>query len=480
MTSGCSGGLLTLLMEKPLKQGGIGLIGATTLGVVMLSPAMTLYGGFGPAYLNAGTAAPLAFIWALLATLPTACSYILLSREHPISGSAASWAELAFSKRVAMWAGWMVFLYYLTNFIIQPVTLGVFAGDLFQLIHVNPNYFTYAIGAVICLIWGASFVYRGISISSHGALALLIFETAVVVSLCVSVVYLAHHHGVSLGTSGFHLMASPTGSSGIFRAMVFAILAYCGFDVVSTLAEETHMPKTIIPKATFLSLLVFAGVIVSGIWALTYGGSTDDLRKVAEAGQMPITEIAKTAWGRGGILIPITGISATLGLAIATAIGASRVLYSMSRSGVASPIFASLNSSQTPKNALHLIFGAGLFASLLTGALIGPYQAYVWWGTTSTFFAMITYLFVNGANLTLNYRRASGLAGIFGYILVPAFGLAVDGYLLYRTFFIELWQQGWATGQSVVVFDLLCGVIALVGIWGVGPRFIFRKVPEAG
>jgi hypothetical protein len=29
---------------------------------------------------------------------------------------------------------WMVFLYYLTNFVIQPVTLGVFAGDIFGLL----------------------------------------------------------------------------------------------------------------------------------------------------------------------------------------------------------------------------------------------------------------------------------------------------------------------------------------------------------
>ncbi len=447
---------------KPLNRDGIGLLGATTLGVVMLSPAMTLYGGFGPAYLNAGMAAPLAFIWAFFATLPTACSYVLLSREYPTSGSAADWAEKAFSKKVGIWAGWMVFLYYLTNFIIQPVTLGVFAGDLLKLVHFTPGFFSFAAGAVICLLWSASFVYRGLSISSRGALAFLLLESFVVCALCFTVLWVAKGSGQTFSAEGFHLSASPTGSTGVFRAMVFAILAFCGFDVVSTLAEETKMPEKVIPRATILSLLVYAGIIIAGIWALSYGASREQMQKIAEGGQMPISELARMVWGRGGILIPITGISATLGLAIATAIGSSRVLFSMARGGLAPIRFSALSESKTPKQALHVIFGIALVSTLLTSIFLSPYDSYVWWGTSSTFFAMITYLLVNGANLVLNRKRwRDGLFGFFAFLLIPAFGFVVDAYLLYRTFFYELWHQDWATGKSVLVVDVFCALVAL-------------------
>ena len=446
----------------PLKKNGIGLLGAATLGVVMLSPAMTLYGGFGPAFLNAGAAAPLAFIWALLATLPTVCSYLVLSQDHPSSGSASDWADKAFSHRVGVWAGWMVFLYYLTNFIIQPVTMGVFAGDLFKLVDIVPNYWTFAVGVLICMGWSASFVYRGISNASKGALGFLLLESVVVVALCISVIYFALTNGVHLSTEGFHLSASPTGSSGVFRAMVFAMLAFCGFDVVSTLSEETHEPKKNIPRATFLALVIFAAIIIVGIWALTFGASREELQKIAEAGQMPITEVSKRVWGIGGVLIPLTGLSATLGLAIATAIGASRVLFSMGRSGLTSKKFALLGKGETPINALHLIFACGVLMSLVTAVFLGPFDAYVWWGTTSTFFAMITYALVNASNLVLNRSRMSkNFKSICIYGLIPFFGLAIDFYLLYRTFFVELWGQGWATGQSVVVFDLFCCITAL-------------------
>jgi amino acid transporter len=89
-----------------LKSDVIGLLGAATLGVVFLSPAMTLYGLFGPTFLASGNAAPMAFIWALLATLPTAASYALLSRDFPSSGSAADWATRATGYRIGVWTGW--------------------------------------------------------------------------------------------------------------------------------------------------------------------------------------------------------------------------------------------------------------------------------------------------------------------------------------------------------------------------------------
>jgi hypothetical protein len=49
---------------------------------------------------------------------------------------------------------------------------------------------------------------------------------------------------------------------------------------------------------------------------------------------------------------------------------------------------------------------------------------------------------------------------------VPALGIIVDLYILVQSFFIELWAQDWATGKSVVVFDVTCAVIALVVVLG--------------
>jgi amino acid transporter len=448
---------------QTLKSGALGLLGAATLGVVMLSPAMTLYANFGAAYSTAGSAAPLAFVWALLATLPTAASYALLSRERPEAGSAASWTA-AFSTRAARWVGWMVFLYYLTNFILQPVTLGLFFNDLLGAAGLQAGVATYCIGAILCCALPALIAYRGIHPSSSGALGFLLFEAVVVAALCIAVARAAP----SLDAHGFSARASPGGVHGLFQAMIFAMLSYCGFDVISTVAEETKMSRTLIPQATFLALGAFGALIIGGVWSLTFAADPVRLKAmVDESNGMPITAVARGVWGRGSILVMLTGVSAALGIAIATAVGASRVLFSMARGGLAPRAFAALRN-QVPWRAMHVIFGSGLFGAVLAGALAGPWRAYLWWGATSTFFAMITFVFVNLANLVLHRDRLrASAAGFLLYGALPVSGIAVDLFILWRSFLVEQWEQG-VMGRSAIAFDLACAAAALFALLKTG------------
>jgi putrescine importer len=341
-----------------LQSDAIGLLGATTLGVVCLSPAMTLYGGFGPIFLEVGKSAPMAFVFALLATLPTAYSYALLSRDYPTSGSAADWATLSTGHRVGTFAGWLVFLFYLTNFIIQPVALGLFFTELLAPLS---STIAFLLGVAVCLVGPGWIVYRGITVSIRGALAFLLIEIGVVVGLCATVIVLAPQRGTPLSLDGFSLEPIASDSSGMFRAMVFGMLAFVGFDVISTVAEETRMARTLIPKATILALVTYAALIIVGMWALSLGGDPKVLKAEAEADRMPINVVASSFWGGGSVLVTLTGISATLGLAIVTAVGASRILYSAGRRGAAPTAFARLHPKyRVPWNALHLIFVAGL------------------------------------------------------------------------------------------------------------------------
>ena len=439
-----------------LRSGVVTLLAASTLGVVMLSPAITLYGNFAAAFAGAGKAAPLAFVLALLATLPTATSYALLARDRPAAGSAATWTQAALGPAIARWVGLMVVLYYVTNFVLQPVTFGLFFGDLCQLFGAGGGW-TYALGAFLCCAIPASMVFRGIAPSTHGALAFLVFETVVVIALCVTAAVV--HPGGHLDAQGFLPQSAPGGASGLLQGMVFALLSFCGFDVVSTLAEEAKMPRRMIPQATFVSLLSFGALIVGGIWALTFSAAPEELKRLASADAIPIMPIARGLWGRGAALVTLTGLSAALGISIATSVGASRVLFSMARDGLLPKLFARLDEkTQVPRAGLALVFLVGLGGALAAALFLGPWRAYLWWGTTSTFFAMITFLFVNASNLVLNGSRArEGLTAALLYAALPAIGIATDLYLLVQSFFVEAWKQG-PMGQSAIAFDLLCAL----------------------
>ena len=122
------------------------------------------------------------------------------------------------------------------------------------------------------------------------------------------------------------------------------------------------MPRKLVPQATFLALTLFGASIIGGLWCLSYAVSWDKLKAVADAGGMPISEIARQYWGRWAVLVPITAISAALGISIVTAVGASRVLYSMGRGGLAPATLGELHPTyQVPWKAMHVIFGSSGF-----------------------------------------------------------------------------------------------------------------------
>ena len=447
-----------------LKSNVIGLLGATTLGVVFLSPAMTLYGLFGPIFLECGKAAPLSFVLALAATLPTAFSYAVLSRDFPTSGSVADWATRATGSRIGAWAGWLVFLYYFTNFIIQVAAAGLFFNELLLALGVTlPAGVGFSSGVLLGCAWPAWMVYRGLSMSAKGALVFLLIEIATVAVLCVTIVWLAPSRGTPVTLDGFAPAAALQNTGGMFRALVFAMLGFCGFDVISTLAEETRTARKLIPQATLLALLLYAVLIVAGMWALTLGGDAAHLKAVAESGRMPITEVAQSVWGRGSILITLTALTATLALIIATSVGASRILFAKGRRAAAPAVFARLHPQfQVPWPALHFIFAAGIIGTFIAFACVGSYKAYEWWCNTSVFFAVLTFLFGNLAAILLNRHRLRTAGGLLLYGLAPALGIAVDLYILVQSFFIALWSKDWASGKSVIVFGLTCAALALV------------------
>lgn len=446
-----------------LRKDTIGLLGAATLGMAFLSPAMTIYAVFGPLFLACGRAVPFSLMTALLATLPTALSYAILSRDHPSSGSTADWATQAAGHGAGAWVGWIVFLYYLTNNIVQVATGGLFFNELLLALGIRlPAAVGFTAGALLISAWPAWMVYRGVALSVKGALSSLLVEIATVSALCATVLWLAPARGIRINFEGFNPAFALKNSTGFFGAMVFAMLSFTGFDVVSTLAEETRTARKLIPRATFLALILYSVFLIAGMWVLTFSRDATQLTAAIAAGRTPINDVAASVWGRWSILVTITALTAAMGLLIAGSVGASRVLYAKARRGAAPAAFATLHPKfKVPWVALHFIMAVGIVASLILYIFAGAYGTYVWWATTTTFFAMLTYLFTNIAAIVLNRHRLVSMKGLLTYALLPACGILFDLYILVQSFFISLWQQSWMMGKSVVIFDVVCSALVL-------------------
>jgi len=75
-----------------------------------------------------------------------------------------------------------------------------------------------------------------------------VIETVVVVALSATVLIVKGGEPGGIELSAFD-PRQGVGLSGFWVAMVLGVLAFCGFDVVATAAEEAQAPRDYVPKA---------------------------------------------------------------------------------------------------------------------------------------------------------------------------------------------------------------------------------------
>lgn len=449
-----------------LKRGVVGLVGAATLGAIMMSPALGLYGNWGPLALDVGAIGPLIFALGLLIALPTAISYAVIARVMPSSGSAYTWLWRSLTPSAGIFIGWIMAAYYIVAVILQPYLFGLYFTELLKYIGITgmDQYVSGAIGVLILTAIGAYFVYGGIQLSIKGTVALIAIESVVAGGLALTIIFVKASQG-SLSFAPFD-PGQMGGSKDIGLALIIMVLSYTGFDVISTVAEETHSPRTLIPRATIIALLGVAAFWIVGTWGLSIAVPMSQVGDLVSSGMTPVTPIAKQYWGAGEILVIITALTAATGVFIACAVGASRVIFAMGREGSLPSVLGKINPRfQTPWNATHVVFGISLFATLVWPFWLDAnfLASFVWWAGAITFFALVTYLFVNLANILYFVRIKPTQRNILTNIVAPVIGIVVDGLVLYQAFFVSLWNvPDWRTGQAIIEFCLLAAVAGIV------------------
>ena len=78
-------------------------------------------------------------------------------------------------------------------------------------------------------------------------------------------------------------------------------------------------------------------------------------------------------------------------------------------------------------------------------------DSFIWWSNALVFFAALTYVGVNVANLVYFRRIAPASFNIARNLFVPIAGILLNLYLVYAAFFSALWAAPLRTGRSVVI-----------------------------
>src|SRR4030095_15530793 len=89
---------------------------------------------------------------------------------------------------------------------------------------------------------------------------------------------------------------------GVFKGMVFAILAFIGFEAAAPLGEEARHPRRTIPRAVVGSAIIIGLFYVLCAYAWVFGAGFDNFVDQA-TGADPWRDLGKVFWGTGWILV---------------------------------------------------------------------------------------------------------------------------------------------------------------------------------
>lgn len=455
-----------------LRANSLNLWPVIAMGLAYMSLAPAVYFNMGFMESDAqGPVMPLIFIFVTIAILPTAVSFAVMARRRPSAGSALTWATECLGLPTGLWAGFLLVTLYISACVIYPEYFAIFFNPLLEYFHVNATFLTGILAGLACVAFVAWMMFRNIHLSVRQITLFMAFEaTFVLVFALYTIFFQVAHNGISNPTAPFNPHAAAAGITGLSLAVVFGVLSIAGVDSVAPVAEEAKTPKKLIPLATILVTLI-AGLF----WTVSsYGFATavpvSTVQKYVSAGLVtPVYGIASEYIGGWKILVPITGMTATIASFAASVVVASRLMYSISRSsGDDSRRLGKLHPrDQTPWNASLIALGVAVVAPVVIAIWQGhnSSNAAGWTGGVFVFFALVAYMLVNLTNIVYHLRVARSEFNWFLNGLVPVLGIAIDAYILYKAFFVAYMSESFQLGKSIVFLSLAWAVLG--AIWAI-------------
>jgi amino acid transporter len=413
---------------RSLSRNSVRFLGAmgTSVGIAAPSAGVTFLPALMAAYV--GASGPFTFALGIVAMLFVAYAFVLFTREMSSSGSIFAFNGTAVGPSYGFLSAWLLLFVYIA-----------FAGSVYasnanaviNLVHpAGLGGQQWLIAAVGLWLLTIGLTYRSIRVSTLVTFALE--GVALVLVAVVAVAVLAKG-----GAGGHAPLARPftphgVGFTALSLGLIFAFTGFSGFEVSSTLGEESRQPRRIIPIAVVSALLVSGLVYVFFAWIETIAyPSVGALVKSADG--IPLVTTANAYVGHPfGTVVNIAALFSGLGAQLACVNGASRLLFALARDGLPpGPLARTHPRYHSPVAAIGVVAVLSIVPMLVLGLI--HRLALVVFGDLATYGAdvvFVAYLLTMVAALVwlLRTRRMTPVR-----LLLLVAGVAVDGYVIYRS-----------------------------------------------
>lgn len=381
--------------------------------------------------------APIAFVIAGLVALITAYSYSKLSVTFPSSGGTVEFLNqglgtgiLTGGLNILLWISYVVMLSLYSN------AFGSYGATFFP--QDDQVFWKHALTSVVIVSFTLlNFLNAKVVGKSEEAIVLIkiiILVTFVIVGFW------------SINFDSFHPSTWNAPITLMAGGMII-FLAYEGFELIATTAEDVKNPKSVLPKAFYTSVLFVIGLYVM-VSIVTVGNLSVD--KIVESRDYALAESAKPFLGQiGFVVIAIAALLSTSSAINATLYGASRISYIIAKTG------------ELPHNLERKIWKKPIEGLIITSVLtliianLFDLSSIAMMGSAGF---LLIFAAVNFANFRLHKKTFSkkwiSLVGSFGCIV--ALGVLV-------------WQSKITSPENIWIFVIMVSAAFVIEI-------IYRKI----
>jgi APA family basic amino acid/polyamine antiporter len=486
----------------------LGVRDLTSFGIAAIIGA-GIFSTIGLASYNGGPAVSLLFVFTAIACVFTALSYAQFASTVPVSGSAYTYAYVAFGEIFAWVIGWALILEYAVSNMVVAISWSEYFTSMLSGFGVTfPKYFAtdygsasrafelvqqtkqagtalstlpentrlladaYAnapvigdlhlianlpAGAITVLI--TALVYIGIKESRTASNILVVLKLAVI--------------GLVIGVGAFYVKPAnwspfaPNGVSGVLSGVASVFFAFIGFDSISTTAEECKNPQRDLPRAMLYCLAictvlyVLITLVLTGMVNYKELGVSDPLAYVFQKVNLDFV---------AGV-ISVSAVVAITSALLVYQLGQPRIWMTMSRDGLLWKRFS----------RIHPTYKTPSFATIVTGFLVAipslfmDLKFFVDLTSVGTFFAFI--LVCAG----ILYLDAKGLTAQSKFKVPYINGKYIIGVVLLAVLAFALTREDVNVVQTLESKPLL---VVFWGVWAIlavqGFRYNFSLLPVIG
>jgi amino acid transporter len=377
--------------DPRLRSNSLGLSELVFHGITHIAPATNVVFTFPIIALKAGPVMPLSFLLATIVCFFIGNTVSQFSRYIPSSGGYYAFATRGLGSRSGFMATWSYLIYEVLGTAGCTGFLGYLVSDMLRMqFQVNIPWWSFAL-ATSALIW--SLTHHGIQLSAR--VTALLGGLEVLIMLALGITFLTHPGPGSKYFAPLNPSASPHHFGGILAGMVFSILALSGFEAPAPLAQEARRPAKFVSQAITLSLTAIGIFYIFTSYGSSIGWGTGDMAAFA-SNPNPYYVLGHALWGAGWWFVVLALVNSAVGVGLACTNSASRVMYTMGRSGTLPAGFERIHPRhRTPTFAIAFVQLSGIAAILLVGLLLKPDYIFGFLETIATLAVIVLYVMAN-------------------------------------------------------------------------------------